>query len=176
MQQKYTVSRLYLDRVDKRYGIICPKTSTLNYLLHPKTYPRLLALEMQGQKPNEVGLSDFFYVGSAHKTSLTLSNTFLSWRIILVRTHSSISTEVQIASQQAPTWAYRYHGLEAWVGSLSTKNQTPQHHWSETTEEWYIRRHYSTTYCPLENGTVGRLCKEVLCTTKALLSERHLSP
>lgn len=43
------------------------------------------------------------------------------------------------------------------------------------TEEKRIRHHFTTVYCPWSNGTVERLCKEILRITSALMSERKLS-
>lgn len=43
------------------------------------------------------------------------------------------------------------------------------------TDEMQIRHHFTIAYCPWSNGTVERLCKEILRIARALLSEWKLA-
>lgn len=43
-------------------------------------------------------------------------------------------------------------------------------------EELHTKYHFTEAYCPWANGTIERVCREVLRATKALLSEMKLPP
>lgn len=47
---------------------------------------------------------------------------------------------------------------------------------SQLTSEAHRGLHFSPAYCLWANGTVERICKEALRTSRALLSEWHMAP
>ena len=71
-----------------------------------------------------------------------------------------------------------------WIGSFGTmewfvsdqgshfKNQLID----ELTSELRVHHHFTTAYSPWANGSVERVCREVLRATKALCSEWKLAP
>lgn len=46
----------------------------------------------------------------------------------------------------------------------------------QLTEEARVKHHFTTAYCPWANGTIERLCKEVIRASRALLSEWQMPP
>lgn len=135
--------------------------------------PRPLATAIHGEKPNEVIHMDFLYMGPAEESNmkyLLLIKDDLSsyaWLYPCERADSDVATSALakwMACFGSMEWLVTDQGSH-FVASLMTS----------LTQEARIRHHFTTAYCPWSNGTIERLCKEVLRVARALLSEWRLS-
>ena len=80
----------------------------------------------------------------------------------------------ETAAEALSTWVATF-GAFKWLvtdqGTHFTSNLI-----KEMIAESQAQHHLTTPYCPWANGTVERVCQEVLRTTTALLHELHLAP
>ena len=138
-----------------------------------KMVPRPLAHALHGENPNDVIHMDFLYMGPSTEQKRYL--------LLLKDDHSSV---VWLWPTDACTSEEAASALIHWIGSFGSikwlvsdqgshfKNSLVQ----ELSRELRINHHFTTPYSPWANGTVERICKEVLRSTTALLSEWKLGP
>lgn len=125
-------------------------------------------------EPNEVGHMDFLCMGDRDKGDLKygleLKDNLKAYSWLLPYAHSD---------SKAST-----NGLTKWITSLGcmiwlVSDRGPHFTASiikNIVEDVGINQHLTTAYCPWANGTVERLCKEVLRTGNDLLLEWKLPP
>lgn len=138
-----------------------------------KLIPRPLAHAIHGQKPNEVIHMDFLYMGPSTEQKRYL--------LIIRDDHSSF---VWLWPTESCTSAEAASALIHWIGSFGAVQWLISDQGShfkntlinELSKELRINHHFTTAYSPWANGTVERLCKEVLRSTTALCSEWKLAP
>lgn len=138
-----------------------------------ETVPRPLVHALHGERPNEVLHLDFLYMGPSSDNKLY---------IFIVRDdHSSyvwlFATEAANAEEVAnylTTWVSSFGGMEWIVTDQGShiKNQLI----AELSSQFHVQHHFTTAYSPWANGTVERVCREVLRACKALCSEWKLAP
>lgn len=134
--------------------------------------PRPLATALHGKTPNEVVHMDFLYMGVAAEQD---------FKYLLVL-KDDLSSYTWLLPSHAPDAESAANALEKWIaafGSMSWIVSDRGSHFSarmidSLTTEAKVRHHFTTAYCPWANGSVERLCKEVLRASKALLSEWKL--
>lgn len=136
--------------------------------------PRPLASALHAQKPNEVVHMDFLYMGPSTKDELKyiliLKDDLTSFTWLF----ASSSPDAETATNAIARWISTFGSMDWLVsdqGSHFTANVTKQ-----LANEAHVRQHFTTAYCPWANGTIERLCKEVLRTARALLSEWRMPP
>ena len=135
--------------------------------------PRPLSHAMHGERPNEVIHLDFLYMASSQdgKRYVLIVRDDHSGFVWLWPTSGTIAEEA-------------VDGVIHWIGSFGTmdwfvsdqgshfKNQLI----AELTSELRVHHHFTTAYSPWANGTVERVCREVLRATRSLCSEWKLAP
>lgn len=134
--------------------------------------PRPLASALHGEKLNEVVHADFLYMGPAAgsdlKYILVIKDDVSSYTWL----HACSNADSDAATNALSRW-FACFGCMHWLvtdqGSHFVASLM-----STLTKKAKIRHHSTTPYCPWANGTVERLCKEILRITKALLSEWKL--
>ena len=135
--------------------------------------PRPLGLALHGIRPNEVVHMDFLYMGAGKEGKRY---------ILLIRDdHSSYvwlwpteAANADTAADALCVWLGVFGGMEWLVSDQGShfKNQVIQ----KLTDETRINHHFTTAYCPWANGSVERICREVLRACRALLGEWKLGP
>lgn len=131
--------------------------------------PRPLATSLHGQKPNEVVHMDFLYMGIAEKRDV---------RYVLVL-NDDVSSYTWLFASSSPDAETAAGALAKWIAAFGSMDWLVSDRGSHFTasiisileEEEKIRHYFTTAYCPWENGTVERLCKEVIRAGRVLLSE-----
>ena len=135
--------------------------------------PRPLGTALHGMKPNEVVHLDFLYMGgstSGHKYTLLMKDDLSGY--VWLRAFDTADSES--AADQLSEWIAAF-GCMKWIvtdqGSHFSNKLI-----RELTEEYRISHHFVTAYSPWSNGTVERVCREVLRACRSLLSEWKLGP
>lgn len=135
--------------------------------------PRPLGTALHGSRPNEVVHIDYLYMGpgtnSMHYTLIIRDD--LSSYVWLWATTSCTS---EAAAEALSSWLSAFGSPEWLVSDQGShfKNRLI----AELTQEMHIRHHFTTAYSPWANGSVERVCREVLRACRALLSEWKLAP
>lgn len=134
--------------------------------------PRPLSTAIHGTWPNEVVHMDYLYMGPSSKgpTYLLILKDDLSSFVWLWPTDSANSGSAADA-------------LTTWIGSFGCMNwlvsDQGTHFKNELLDllvkETHTEHHFTTTYTPWANGTVERVCREVLRACRALISEWRLA-
>ena len=138
-----------------------------------ETIPRPLGSQLHGKSPNEVLHMDFLYMGNSsndEKYVLIFREDFSSF--VWLFPYASATSEA--AAEALATWIATF-GCPIWVVTdqgAHFKNRLLK----DLTREMKVQHHFTTAYSPWANGTVERVCKEVLRATRALLSELRLPP
>ena len=134
--------------------------------------PRPLAQALHGEKPNEVIHMDFLYMGPStdQKRYLLLIRDDHSSFVWLWPTEACTSEE---AGSALIHWVGSFGGIQWLVSDQGShfKNRLIL----ELSSELRIKHHFTTAYSPWPNGTIERICKEVLRSTTALCSEWRLA-
>jgi len=135
--------------------------------------PRPLGHALHGERPNEVLHMDFLFMGSGieGKNYLLIMRDDLSSYIWLWPTEDCTAAS---AAEALCVWIGVF-GAMTWLisdqGSHFKNNLI-----KELVSELRTKHHFTTAYSPWANGSVERICREVLRATKALISEWKLSP
>lgn len=135
--------------------------------------PRPLSTALHGERPDEVVHANFLNMGPAEESNLKY--------ILVVKADISSYTWLQPCINADSDAAVGT--IEKWIlcfGIMDWLVTDQGSHFKTSlmnllTSETRIRHHFTTAYCPWANGTVERLCREVLRVTRALLSEWKLS-
>lgn len=136
--------------------------------------PRPLASALHGSRPNEVVHIDYLYMGKeafGNLKYILLIKDDLSSFVWLWPTHSATG---DAAVDAITTWISTFGAME-WIVS----DQGPHFNcelFKGVTSDLKVNHHFTTAYSPWANGTVERVCKEVLRACQALLLEFKLSP
>lgn len=136
--------------------------------------PCPLAVSLLGQKPDEVVHMDFLYMGLAEGSEL-------QYVLVIKDDLSSYSWSLPYPTADSEAAVV---GLSKWIAAfvkmVSIVTDGGSHFTASLmevlTQDAGINHHLTTAYCPWANGTVERLCKEVLRATRALVSEWRLAP
>ena len=137
------------------------------------TIPRPLGRQLHGQRPNEVLHLDFLYLGESstgQKYALVLREDFSGF-VWLFPFESATS---EAAAEALASWIATF-GCPDWIitdQGAHFRNRLLK----DLTVELHVQHHFTTAYCPWSNGTVERVCREVLRALRALLSELKLAP
>lgn len=135
--------------------------------------PRPMSAALHGERPKEVVYADLLCTGAAGnedlKYSLVIKDYISSctWLRPCERADSDVPTAALgkwITLFGEMSWLVTDQGLHC--TTLLMRNLTDSLH---------IKHQLTTAYYPSANGTVERVCKEVLCIAQALLSEWKLS-
>lgn len=136
--------------------------------------PRPLGSALHASRPNEVIHMDFLFMGDSGpynpKYTLILKDDFSSY--------------VWLWPSECATGANAADALSTWISSFGQIDWlvTDQgSHFSNElmrglTKDLHTKHHFTTAYCPWANGTVERVCREVIRASRALLSEMRLPP
>ena len=135
--------------------------------------PRPLAHTMHASKPNEILHIDFLYMGQGTNDKnycLILKDDFSSYVWLFPCT----SADADAAAEAILSWIASFGAVEWFISDQGShfKNKLI----AQITTELEARHHFTTAYTPWANGTVERVCREVLRAAKALCSEWKLSP
>lgn len=135
--------------------------------------PRPLAHAQHGERPNEVVHLDFLYMGrgAGNNSYILIVRDDHSSYIWLFPCEAATSEE---AANALTTWISSFGGMEWFVTDQGShfKNCLVK----QLTSEFRIHHHFTTAYSSWANGTVERICREVLRSCKALCSEWKLTP
>lgn len=135
--------------------------------------PRPLGSALHGNRPNEVVHMDYLYMGPAcdDKLYLFLIRDDLSGYVWLWPTDSCTS---EAAAEALSVWIGVFGPMTWLVSDQGThfKNKLVR----EMLEDSRVRHHFTTAYCPWANGSIERICRDVLTACKALLAEFGLPP
>ena len=135
--------------------------------------PRPLAHALHGANPNEVVDLDLLYMGisSDGKTFVLIVRDDLSSYTWLFPAEGATS---EAAAEALTTWIASFGATEWLVSDQGShfKNKLVR----ELAEELHSRHHFTTAYSPWANGSVERVCRELLRACRALCSEWKLAP
>lgn len=135
--------------------------------------PRPLGTALHGTKTNEVVHMDFLYMGpgrDGNKYVLILRDDLSSF----VWLWSAPACTAEVAADALSTWCGSFGSMTWLVSDQGShfKNELVEH----LTAEMKTKHHFTTAYSPWANGSVERVCREVLRSCKALTSEWKLGP
>ena len=133
--------------------------------------PRPFGTALHADRPNEVLHMDYLYMGPG----------FDGKKYILIL-RDDLSTYVWLWATDACTSEHAADAIANWVGAFGSPKWLVTDQGSHfqnklinaLTEELRIEHHFTTAYCPWANGSVERVCREVLRSCKALLAEWNL--
>ena len=135
--------------------------------------PRPLAHSLHGERPNEVVHLDYLYMGAGidNKSYVLIIRDDLSSFVWLFATEAATSGE---AVNALTTWISSFGSMKWFVTDQGShfKNELI----NGLSSELRINHHFTTAYSPWSNGTVERICREVLRACRALCSEWKLAP
>lgn len=116
---------------------------------------------------------DYLFMGTSTdgKKYVLLIRDDLSSYIWLFPTEAATS---QAAAEALMTWIAAFGSMEWLISDQGSHflNRLI----NDLMEEFHARHHFTTAYSPWANGTVERLCREVLRACRALCSEWKLAP
>lgn len=128
-----------------------------------------MATALHAQNPNEVVHMDYLYIGPATKGNLKyvllLKDDLSSYCWL----YPAAAPDAHTAATALAKWMAAFGGMD-WLVTDRGSHFTAQV-MASLTEDAKVRHHFTTPYCPWANGTVERLCREVLRAGRALLSE-----
>ena len=135
--------------------------------------PRPLAHALHGTKPNEVIHADFLYMGPGQgdkKYTLIIRDDLSGY----VWLWPSDVANAETAGEAFCQWIGVFGTFEWLVTDQGShfKNSLIR----GLTEETRVGHHFTTAYSPWANGSVERVCREVLRSCRALLSEWKMGP
>ena len=134
--------------------------------------PRPLATALHAERPNEVLHMDYLFMGasSTEQKYVLLIRDDLSGYVWLWPTTDATS---DAAAEALSMWIGVFGGFEWLVSDQGShfKNRLMD----ELTREFHAAHHFTTAYSPWANGSVERICREVLRACKALLSGPFLT-
>ena len=133
--------------------------------------PRPLAHVLHGTKPKEVIHADFLYMGDQYEKYALIIRDGLSGYVWL---WPSDAANAETAGEAFCRWMgvfgtfewlvtdHRYHFKNSLIYGL--------------TKETYVGHHFKTAYSPWANGSVERVCREVMRSCRALVREWKMGP
>lgn len=85
---------------------------------------------------------------------------------------------------EAPTSEAAVDAISTWIGTFGHMDWVVTDQGTHFTSsvvkhlvsDFKLRHHFTTAYCPWANGSVERICNEVIRASRAVLSELQLSP
>lgn len=144
----------------------CIMTRTGEVVPRPPGHP------LHRERPNEVLHIDYLYMGasSGQLSYLLVTRDDLSSYVWLWPTEAATSAA---AADALATWIAVFGGMEWMVSDQGAhfKNQLIK----DLTDELKVNHHFTTAYSPWANGSVERVCREVLRACKAVLHEFRLA-
>ena len=137
-----------------------------------ETIPRPLASQLHGSRPNEVVHLDFLYMGPSSTGDLyllLLKEDFLSFVWLFPFASATAETGVEALS----SWVATFGCMDYVISDQGAhfKNRLL----AGLVSELHANHHFTTPYSPWANGTIERVCREVLRASRALLSELGLA-
>ena len=134
--------------------------------------PRPLAHALHGEHPNEVVHADFLYMGKGvdQKRHILILKDDQSGYVCLWPTEEATG---HAAAEAFAVWVGCFGSMEWLCTDQGThfKNQLV----AQLTVETRTRHHFTTAYSPWANGSVERVCHEVIRACKAMTSEWRLA-
>ena len=134
--------------------------------------PRPLAHALHGEHPNEVVHADFLYMGTGvdQKRYILILKDDLSGYVWLWPTEEATG---HAAAEAFAVWVGCFGSMEWLCTDQGThfKNQLV----AQLTVETRTHHHFTTAYSPWANGSVERVCREVIRACKAMTSEWRLA-
>ena len=135
--------------------------------------PRPLGHAIHGEYPNEVIHMDFLYMGPGvdGKKYVLIIRDDLSGYIWLWPTEEA---NAEAAAEALCVWVGSFGSMKWLVSDQGShfKNKLLK----EMIDELRTQHHFTTAYSPWANGSVERICREVLRACRALIGEWRLSP
>jgi len=134
--------------------------------------PRPLSHALHGCFPNEVVHMDFLYMGAGKcgkKYILIIRDDFSAY----VWLWPTDSCTAEAAAEALGQWPGVFGGLKWLVSDQASQFKNKLLH--ALTDEIRVGHHFTTAYSPWANGTVERVCREVLRACRALLGEWRMS-
>ena len=134
---------------------------------------RPLAHALHGTRPNEVVHCDYLYMGDSTEGK----------KYVLVL-RDDLSSYVWLWPADAATSECAVDALKMWIGSFGSMewlvSDQGSHFKNEILQDlanvFRIGHHFTTAYSPWANGSVERVCREVIRACQALLGEWRLAP
>lgn len=124
------------------------------------------------ERPNEVVHTDSLYMGPSNVDGLTevflIKNDLCSY----ARLHPCAIVDSEAAKNAILKWISCF-GYMPWHVTDQRSHFTPSF-MTKSTREMHIRYHFTTAYYLRANGTIERLCKEVLRVVLALSSKWNM--
>ena len=134
--------------------------------------PRPLSTALHGERPNEVLHVDYLYMGpgiEGKQYMLVLRDDHSSY----VRLWATTAATAEEAAIALIDWVGAFGGFTWLVSDQGSHFKCTL--MSELTSEFRVQHHFVTAYSPWANGTVERVCREVLRACKAMCSEWGLA-
>ena len=133
--------------------------------------PRPLGSAVHATKPNKLLHFDFCYMGKGDKGNiytLILKDDFSSY-VWLIPSKEASS---EVVADSLILWFSSFGVVSDWVSDRGShfKNELIK----SLREQMKSGHHFTLAYCPWSNGTVEVVCRELIRTTRALLSEFQL--
>ena len=133
--------------------------------------PRPLGHGLHATKPNKLLHFDFCYMGKGDKGNiytLVLKDDFSSYVWLI----PSKEATAEIVADSLISWFSSFGVVSNWVSDRGThfKNELVK----ILREQVKAGHHFTLAYCPWSNGTVEVVCRELIRTARALLSEYQL--
>ena len=133
--------------------------------------PRPLGHALHADKPNELLHFDFLYIGPG-------TNSYECVLIIKDDASSYVWLEPTTAANAKSATTALTRWFSCFGVSLTWNSDQGAHFKNEVMQAlnraYHGQRHFTTAYAPQANGTVERVCREVLRACRALLSEFKL--
>jgi len=135
--------------------------------------PRPLGHALHGKKPNEVIHIDYLYLGKGTENKKY---------VLVIR--DDLSSYTWLWAAESATAEVAAEALCVWIGAFGTFEWLVSDQGSHfknnlidgLTSELKSNHHFTTAYSPWANGSVERVCREVLRACRALCSEWKLAP
>lgn len=135
--------------------------------------PRPLAHALHGSRPNEVLHFDFLYMGPGQDNNhyvLIVKDDLSAYTWLF----PTVDCNAEAAAESISSWVAAFGAPEWFVSDQGThfKNRLM----TMICRELRTKHHFTTAYSPWSNGTVERVCREILRVARALCSEWKLAP
>ncbi len=133
--------------------------------------PRPLGHALHASKPNKLLYFDFCHMGTGDKGNtyvLIMKDDFSGY----VWLRPSKEATAEVVADELISWFSSFGVVTDWVSDQGThfKNELVK----LLRERVKADHHFTLAYCPWSNGTVEVVCRELIRTTRALLSEFQL--
>lgn len=139
-----------------------------------KLVPRPLASALHATSPNEILHVDYLYMGSSTERDLQYVLVMRDDLSSFVWLWPTPSATGEAAADALSTWIATFGSIQ-WLVTDQGPHFTSSLI-SNLTRDLHVSHHFTTAYSPWANGSVERICKEVLRSCQALLHEFRLAP